>query len=544
MGKNHSIAQTTYVPLGNPAYHTIDRLEIKSGQMDDNLFTTTKPYTRSQTVWSTELADDLPIQFRRLDRYAQSYIYKDSNEWSDFGLIKSKRPVFKKLYEYQSDLIRFKYYDELLLKISPVFYWEIGKQPNSDGLRFVNAKGATLRGSVAESVGFNVTITDTQAGYPDYIYDRIAQSGAVPYQGRYKLYESSVANNLAAGVDFLTATGYITFKPIEQIRFQLGHDKNFLGDGMRSLFLSDFSNNYFFLKINTKVWKLNYQNIFAELTEQHAPGADTLLNKKYMATHHLSWNVTKWLNIGLFESVIFDRTKGFELQYLNPLILYRAVEYQLGSPDNVLLGLNYKVNFLKRFSLYGQVALDEFKFSEITNRNGWWGNKYAWQMGLKYINIANIANLDAQIEYNAARPYMYSHNNTSANYTHYNQPLAHPLGANFREVVGKVQYQPHHRIQIVWQTMFAKQGVDSTNTNYGSNIFLNNTWAAVNRPYGNSILQGKLQQTFLNELVVSYMPKHNLFFDVSFLRRKQNGNAQNYIGITARLNMYRNAYLF
>ena len=33
-------------------------------------------------------------------------------------------------------------------------------------------------------------------------------------------------------------------------------------------FFSDFGNNYLFLKINTRIWKINYQNIFMELNPQ------------------------------------------------------------------------------------------------------------------------------------------------------------------------------------------------------------------------------------------------------------------------------------
>ena len=78
---------------------------------------------------------------------------------------------------------------------------------------------------------------------------------------------------------------------------ELGHGRHFIGNGMRSLLLSDFSNNYFYLKFNTRVWKLNYQNLFAELSAVSAnqlPG-DLLLNKKYMASHYLSFRPRKTL---------------------------------------------------------------------------------------------------------------------------------------------------------------------------------------------------------------------------------------------------------
>ena len=90
-----------------------------------------------------------------------------------------------------------------------------------------------------------------------------------------------------------------------------------------------------------------------------------------------------------------------------------------------MLGLNWKWNFLKRFSFYGQFVLDELAIgSIIDNGFGWWGNKFGIQAGLKYFNVAEVDHLDAQIEFNMVRPYMYSFRDSSANWTHYNQFLA------------------------------------------------------------------------------------------------------------------------
>ena len=63
---------------------------------------------------------------------------------------------------------------------------------------------------------------------------------------------------------------------------------------------------------------------------------------KFNALHHLSINIGKKLNIGVYEAVIFsyDSTHNFRLDYLNPIIFYRAIEQQNGSTDNVLLGMD------------------------------------------------------------------------------------------------------------------------------------------------------------------------------------------------------------
>lgn len=270
------------------------------------------------------------------------------------------------------------------------------------------------------------------------------------------------------------------------------------------------------MKITTKVWKFNYTNLFAELT------ADVINNdkynpRKYMAVHHLSINLSRNLNIGLFEAVMFNRDDstgngGFELNYLNPIIFYREVESYLGSKDKTSVGIDLKWNFLKHFSFYGQFVLNEFKLSHLQAQNGWWGNKYAWQLGLKYIDAAGIKNLDLQLEHNFVRPFMYADKNRYSSISNYNQPLAHPLGANFFEVIGIIRYQPINRLFVTGKAFYIVQGKDHSGLNFGSNI-LKETGTRTNE-FGNNIGVGDKTNTILVSLNVSYMLFHNFYIDL------------------------------
>jgi len=92
---------------------------------------------------------------------------------------------------------------------------------------------------------------------------RMSRDSFVQGNGFNKNYTSSIFN-INSGRDYLNATGRIGFRVTPSIDVSYGYDRNFIGSGFRSLFLSDFSNNYSNLKISTKVWKIHYQNIFAE----------------------------------------------------------------------------------------------------------------------------------------------------------------------------------------------------------------------------------------------------------------------------------------
>lgn len=267
--------------------------------------------------------------------------------------------------------------------------------------------------------------------------------------------------------------------------------------------------------------------------------------------HHLDINVTKWLNIGLFEGIVFGRPNRFDFAYLNPIIFYRSAEQQNGSFDNALAGLDFKANLAHKFQVYGQLLLDEFKLNEIKAGNGWWANKYGFQLGAKYIDAFNVRNLDLQLEHNRVRPFTYSHNDSVANYTHYNQPLAHPLMANFSEWIGVARYQPAPRWLLIGKLIYYTQGRDSSAASFGSNIFYPNQAPFRTKDYGFDIGSGWKTQVLYGSLQLSYELKENLFIDLNAVYRRQQGKTApvysvntSVVSLGVRWNMYRREFDF
>ncbi|MEZ5058291.1 MAG: hypothetical protein R2879_14750 [Saprospiraceae bacterium] len=254
----------------------------------------------------------------------------------------------------------------------------------------------------------------------------------------------------------------------------------------------------------------------------------------------LSYNVNKNLNFSFYETVIFSRNNQLELQYLNPLILYRTVEFFIGSQDNILIGLDGHWNFLNRFQLYGQWMFDEFKFDELTANTGWWANKFGWQLGLKYMDVLGVDHLDLQLEMNQVRPYTYSHRDSAANYSHFRQSMAHPLGANFREQIAILNYRPTQKWSFQLSYFHILMGEDSRNSNWGTNINLPNVEREMD--YGNEIGQGIKTNVDILGARASFTLFHNCNLDLQFYQRMKQSEqpdlsfTNTYIGGGIRLN--------
>jgi len=532
-------SQTTYLPQEARENVLLERMEIKAGTDSVLNFSKTKPFSRAQFIPALQrVAANQSLS--KVDAY-NLYMAQASNiEFAaNRDLIVSKKRFLKSFYKTPANFYEVNVKDFQLV-VNPVFQYTVGREQNSSEHLFLNTRGITLRGSIADKVSFATYITDNQERDPSYVRQWVLERQAVPGQGYFKEFKGT-------GYDYIDARGYINFKAAKYIDVTFGYDKNFIGNGYRSLYLSDFSTNVLFLKLNTRIWKINYQNIFMELVSAYQRGLDQLLGKKYAAMHHLDVNVTKWLNVGVFEGIVFGQRNRFEFGYLNPVIFYRSAEQQNGSPDNAVLGVDAKANLAKQVQLYGQVILDEFKLNELKKK--WWGNKYGFQLGAKYVDAFGISNLDLQGEWNRVRPFTYSHDDSVANYTNYNQPLAHPLGANFNELIGIVRYQPIPRLMVHAKAIYYKQGKDIGAANYGSNILLPNTPPYRTFDYGFEVGSGALNKVGYASLLLSYELKPNLFIEGNAVYRSLASptiNKENTTVISAgiRWNMHRREFDF
>jgi hypothetical protein len=533
----YSFGQNTYIPLNSYAYHILERNAILTSDTA-KLHTSVKPYLRSSLYSSSTAIADSSTENISREAYNALYLKDESSEFNE-GALPEKGKLLRYFYRERDAFYAVKE-TNFFLKFNPVLHTEFGISTDTAALKFINTRGIELRGGIDQSVGFYFYGTDNQVYLPAYITERaLQQNRAIPGEGKAKVFKD-------VGFDFLDTKGYIGLNATEHIAVQFGQDKIFIGDGMRSLIWSDNSDDFLFLKLNTNVWKINYQNVFAQLADYNDGYIyDSLIQKKYAALHHLSVNITETVNIGLFESVIFSRknahgqSTGFDLAYLNPIIFYKAVESGIGSPDNTLLGANWKWNIKKRFSFYGQFVLDELIVREFIKNSGWWGNKNALQVGIKYINAFTINYLDLQYELNQARPYTYTYEDSSRSYTHYYQALAHPLGANFREHIFKAWYQAAPQITMEGTLISAITGTDTAGSNWGSDIFLN--YLTYEKEYNNRIGQGVENRLFIADLFISWQFWHNVFADGRVMYRKSDSalhqfdDAELYYGIGIRM---------
>jgi len=395
------------------------------------------------------------------------------------------------------------------ISIDPVVDWRFGKDNISDSKIYQNTRAIQVEGALGSQFSFSATIAENYAVFPKFL-DRYAWQTRPAIVPGFGLNKSEDHQH----VDYPYAAGYFAYKPSKFFFFELGHGKHFIGEGYRSLFLSDNASNYPYAKISATFWHVKYTTLwtaYQDLRPQYEQNGVYL--KKFSAIHYISWNATPKLNFGFFETVVWynENRRGFDVNFLNPLIFFKTAEYEAGSnASNTVVGLSARYKLPHKIQVYGQFVLDEMTIDKFFGEPGYWANKFGYQMGVKYHDAFNIPNLFLRLEYNQVRPYTFGHN-TVANYGHNYQALAHPWGANFKETVFETQYRKKRlfarNVLTIGQKGFDFPGDDYA---YGGDIYR----YIRSSDRGNSVrlLQGNLGKIVMNNFEAGYIvnPATNL----------------------------------
>jgi hypothetical protein len=83
---------------------------------------------------------------------------------------------------------------------------------------------------------------------------------------------------------------------------------------------------------------------------------------KYSTTHYLGINFSRRLQIGLYDNIIWLKNdsssqRGFDVQYLNPLVFLRPIEFTFGSLIMHSLVLLVNINYTRTGFYMGKLVL-------------------------------------------------------------------------------------------------------------------------------------------------------------------------------------------
>jgi hypothetical protein len=476
-------------------------------KLDADMYSTK---TREHTSFKSYLPDD-------------SLLKRSYDSLMNIGFVnKSNDPLLKKLFnEHQVDYkgSNATFYADFLPEITAGRDFS-GKQNLSS-----ESIGLQLGGTVGKKFYYYVSGYVSTAVLPEYLSTYVNDVGVIPGQAYAKIYKPN-------GYDWQYITAVASYSPNKFLNISAGRDKTFIGDGYRSLLLSDFASPYPFFKLTATLGNVRYMAMWTDMNDPALNSQYGIFRKKFGVFHYLDYTVNNRLSLGFFENVtgFFTDDNGqkrnFDLNYVNPLIFLNPVNNNSDDPDKSLLGFTGKYKLTDGITVYGQFALNEFRAADIFSGDGSFANKYGFQLGVRGANLFGIKGLNYLLENNNAKPYTYSARSEIENYSENGEPLAHPFGANFRELVGLLNYS-YKRFDFSAEGDLARYGFDMNGLNFGKNIFEIYTNPA--RVEGNYTTQGLTTNMVYFEGKVAYLvnPKYNLRLELGAIARDERNTQYN-----------------
>lgn len=387
----------------------------------------------------------------------------------------SPRKVYYTLTQklFKENLIIFKGKD-FWCSIDPVLDLEMGKGGQLDSLTnmYWNTRGVRIQARFFDNVSFSTSIYENQIVVPDYQSAYINEHGEFHFNGTDYTQNNGFVPMYArtkpfkeAGYDFAFAEGNISIIATKNLNFQFGNGNQFIGDGYRSFFLSDFSGNYPFAKTEFFLFdgKLQYNLIYASLTNPYRAlkfsTPEATYERKIGVFHHLDYAITKHFNLSLFEGSNWRRTDSLgthqpDYLFLNPVIGINSIVKGTESLNyNSVFGIGGSY-VLKTAKLYSQLLIDNSALS-------------SFQVGAKIYDLV-IKHLDVRLEFNSSIQNAYLSKQKRYNYSHNNLSLAHPLDNSFNEIVAILNYEKDGFF-IQNKTIFSSQYQTDT-LNIGTSI--------------------------------------------------------------------------
>jgi hypothetical protein len=278
--------------------------------------------------------------------------------------------------------------------------------------------------------------------------------------------------------DYLRSTGIVGYRD-RFVEVRAGRDRGRWGFARGALLLSDYATEYDHVQAHLQAGPFTVQSLYARFLDPRERGSfdgDGVVEQRYGVFHRAALRPGLGLEFEVFEAVVFgdrddDNRNGFEPAYLVPFALYRAVERDLGSPDNVLLGAGAAWRVAPGWRLYAQGLLDELTAGRFFEDA--WTNKWGFVLGAQVVDpavpgLGRLRDTDLRVEYARLRPYLYAHRDSLTAAVHWADGLGHPAGPNASDLTVRLAHRPTADVEVSLDAWTTVRGRNTDSLNYGA----------------------------------------------------------------------------
>jgi hypothetical protein len=215
------------------------------------------------------------------------------------------------------------------LTISPVVDLQLGRdrEDTNDRKLFQNTRGIFIEGDLLKNFSFSTSIFENQARFSNYessYYSSVGELYPNQSNGKYTTQNAVIPGSARTkpfnvdGFDYAYATGNIIYRPHRAVTLSAGNTQHFIGDGYRSLLLSDNSVPAPFLRGTFRLsekFSFNYlrMRLFNLMRRPASTTVEAYYETKAYSVNYLTFNPGPKFSVSLFEGIVWSRGDSITL---------------------------------------------------------------------------------------------------------------------------------------------------------------------------------------------------------------------------------------
>jgi hypothetical protein len=336
------------------------------------------------------------------------------------------------------------------LYISPVLNMSLGKD-YSDTLErrlFNNTRGFLVEVDILDKFSFSTSLYENQNRFTLYesaYYKSAGERYPNSLDSTYYIDNAIIPGGARTkpfkvdGFDYAYAIGNLVYAPKSFLRFMLGNNANFVGEGYRTLFYSDNSVPSIYFRADTRISKRIDYTVFRSkqfnlFRRPNYTTVESYYEPKLFSSQYLNFKVNDKLSLSLFEGSYWNvgdsiSSKPVNGAYYIPLPYVGGLIANNLQEVNTTSGLQATFMPLDKLRIYGQLALSNWNSKTIGS-----------QFGFRYYSPFGLKEGLLQVEYNNVPKRLYLSENSLLNYSSTNLPSAHPKGNGFQEFIFRFNF--------------------------------------------------------------------------------------------------------
>jgi hypothetical protein len=374
----------------------------------------------------------------------------------EFDLLRAIRDSSVQYYEiteriYKHHLVEIEG-DGYQLNLSPIMNIALGKDMDDTSGRkfFDNTRGYLMELDIYDKLSFSSQLYENQNRFLDYqraYYMSMGErypkeegyrpeNGVVPGAARTKPFKGD-------GFDYGYAVGNVIYAPSNKLRFMMGNNRQFVGYGHRSLFLSDNAVPSSYFRTDIKFhprwdYSIMRSKTFNLLRRPNRTTVEAYYEPKLFSSHYLSWNVHPNLRLSLFEGSYWNVGDSISSRRVNG-----GYFVPLPFLANSLVGDENMVSSINGLEVAAEIKGILF-YTQLSARN-WSADNFGFQLGMRKHRPFKWKKAFLQIEYNSVPAGVYEAKNRRLSYSAYNVSSAHIKGSGFSEYIFRFEKE-HKRL--------------------------------------------------------------------------------------------------